>query len=78
MPQLVGYRKTTLEFKDGTTVPGYYLHFSEKMDGVEGASVFNGFVSEKKLGAYVPKLGDAVLVGWSRFKASKIDSVVKA
>lgn len=75
MYDVVGYQHKELKFQDGNSCTGYYLFLSEKREGVEGIATERVFCSDKKIGNYIPKIGDHVQVFYNRY--GKVDSVGK-
>lgn len=73
MISVVGFRKKSFSFNDGNSVSGYELHLLSEDSNVTGNAVERVFVSDQKLGAYVPALGDSIDIRYNRF--GKVQSV---
>lgn len=73
--KIVGIQKKVLQFKDGSTCPGAFLHLAEEREGVQGLAVENVFVSSVKLGQYDPAINDVVNIYYNRY--GKVQTVVK-
>ena len=73
MISVVGMRKRTFKFKDGNSVSGMDLHLVVDDSEVTGQAVERVFISDQKLGSYVPSIGDCIDIRYNRF--GKVQSV---
>lgn len=67
MAELIGFEQKSFTFEDGKRIEGYYLYTAESRNGVTGLVCSRDFLSVKKLGNYVPVLGDHVTITFNRF-----------
>lgn len=72
--KVVGVQRKTLQFKDGNSCAGCFIHLTEEREGVQGVAVENIFISAQKLGDYSPQLGDEVNIYYNRY--GKVQSIV--
>ena len=71
--EIVGYKKKSFNAPDGTPISGYDLHLFGTENGVTGNFVERIFASDRKLGSYIPSVGDSVDVQYNRY--GKIDRI---
>lgn len=72
--EVVGYRRSSFKPQDSNdTITGTTLYLQQEVSGVVGFACERIFVSEKKMGTYVPALGDRVTVSYNRW--GKVDSI---
>lgn len=65
---LVGYKNSSFKGSDGTMVSGTTLYLlEEERPDVKGNAVDRVFVTQKKLGDYVPEIGDDVTLVYNRW-----------
>lgn len=75
MYKVIGFQKKNLKFQDGREVSGYTLYLTETRSGVIGLSSENIFISDSKLGEYLPSVGDMLDIRWNRW--GKVEGVIK-
>ena len=74
--EITGMKKVNFTPKDSDSViEGYNLYLTYEARDTAGYACERIFVSEYRLGEYVPALGDEVHVNYNRF--GKVDSVVR-
>ena len=74
--EIVGVKPNAFpDQKTGELIEGVRVHLQWIEDDTIGVCCENGAVSSRKLGEYVPQVGDKVVVGKNRY--DKIDSLVK-
>lgn len=76
--KVVGFRKTEFTAKDtGELISGYNLFLLGPQEHVEGEACERVFLSEKKMGDYLPIIGDDIRVIYNRYgKVSSVEQVV--
>ena len=70
--KVLGFQRKSYDF-EGHKGEGYNLWLAEERPGVDGVAAERYFVSDRKLGTYLPKVGDKLTVSFNRF--GKIQSV---
>lgn len=71
--KVIGYQRSQFKAKDNSDISGYFIFLSEEKPTVVGIETFRIFVSDRKLGSYLPNLGDDLRVLYNRY--GKVDSV---
>lgn len=66
--ELVGYKRSAFTAKDtGERIVGYNLFLVEQQQDVEGVATERVFLSDKKMGGYVPRVGDQLEIIYNRY-----------
>ena len=74
MVKVTGFQKVDFTPRDSNNpIKGISLYVSYPKDGVTGEVAEKVFVSDTKLGTYLPKLGDHLNIFYNRY--GKVDSV---
>lgn len=72
--EIIGLKKSSFKPKDSDQeIKGVTLYLTEERDGVEGLAADHVFVSDKKLGPYLPAVGDEVRIFYNRW--GKVDEI---
>lgn len=72
---IIGFKHSTIKFKDNNEVTGFNLYLSQPRDGVHGYACESVFISDSKVGDYSPALNDIIDVAYNRW--GKIESISK-
>lgn len=75
MYKVIGFQKKNLKFQDGREVSGITLYLTEPRTGVTGFACESIFVSDSKLGEYLPAVNDILDIRWNRW--GKVDGVIR-
>lgn len=67
MATVIGFQKKKYTFDDGNSTEGFSLFIQEKRDGVTGLACERMYVSNAKMGAYIPVLGDEIRINYNRW-----------
>lgn len=66
--ELVGYKRSAFTAKDtGERIVGYNLFLVEQQQDVEGVATERVFLSDSKIGGYVPRVGDQLEIIYNRY-----------
>lgn len=78
--ELVGYRRSAFTAQDtGEHITGYNLYLVGEQENVEGKVTERAFLSDKKLGGYVPRVGDQLELVYNRYgKISELRQLKKS
>jgi len=72
--KIIGYQHSNFTVKDtGAKISGYILYLSEARDGVTGVATERIFLSNNRIGNYVPNLNDNIRIYWNKY--GKVDSI---
>lgn len=72
--ELVGYRKSAFTATDtGERISGYNLYLTYADGNIEGVGTERVFLSDKRLGGYLPRVGDQLELVYNRYgKVSEV------
>lgn len=74
--KVIGVQRKNLKFQDGREVSGYTIFVTEPRSGVTGNACDSLFVSDSKLGDYIPAVNDLIDIRWNRW--GKVDGVYRS
>lgn len=74
--KVIGVQRKNLKFQDGREVSGYTIFVTEPRTGVTGFACDSLFVSDSKLGDYIPAVNDLIDIRWNRW--GKVDGVYRS
>lgn len=67
MAVLIGFQSKKYNFEDGHSSEGFNLFLEEKREGVSGMACERVYVSNEKIGGYIPVIGDEIRINYNRW-----------